>query len=465
MRILIYIILLTSLTTSGLSTAFAEALFSEQITIGIAEDGSLIDDELGVGIVYDTDGFGQIPAGGNLIYQGTVWEVWGLEYFANERERATVDGLPEVVGSIRFTWTDLSSSENMVWLTGQTESPHYFLDAEFLLSLTHNVLWITFAFTSKVDISDLWISRSVDPDIDAVFDNWDTYNSAGSGYAWSASQVEEKAMALVATEGIGGVCEDWCELPSEILEGIQFPIVNDGNIGVALYLGDLLTDETREATFVYAFAATGEEARSLGEWALALTDRDEDGVDDDLDCDERNPLISPDSPELPDGLDNDCDLLVDEETSAYDDDGDGYNEAEGDCDDDNEWVYPGAEPVEGIIDADCDGVSDSEDWRLPPQQPPEIEPDAGLANDIIEDVLTDMDVLENQDGHPSLTNDMSTEAGNPPVHTPDSLDRADNNSRCSVFAHRESPMRSSQFYLAILSFWAYMRKRGADRTC
>jgi hypothetical protein len=56
-----------------------------------------------------------------------------------------------------------------------------------------------------------------------------------------------------------------------------------------------------------------------------------------------------------DGRDNDCDGLVDDETDIWDDDGDGYSEADGDCDDGDAHVYPGAPEGLGDPDLDCDG--------------------------------------------------------------------------------------------------------------
>ena len=59
-----------------------------------------------------------------------------------------------------------------------------------------------------------------------------------------------------------------------------------------------------------------------------------------------------------DGLDNDCDGEIDEDTLGADDDGDGFSEVDGDCDDTDDSVFPGADPVDGVTNADCDGVED-----------------------------------------------------------------------------------------------------------
>ena len=58
---------------------------------------------------------------------------------------------------------------------------------------------------------------------------------------------------------------------------------------------------------------------------------------------------------MPDGVDNDCDGLVDEDTERSDDDGDGFSEEAGDCDDADDGIHPGAtELPDNGVDDDCD---------------------------------------------------------------------------------------------------------------
>ena len=119
-------------------------------------------------------------------------------------------------------------------------------------------------------------------------------------------------------------------------------------------------------------------------------DLDADGSPASLDCDDGNPNINPDAPELCDGVDNDCDGRVDDDDddvpeealdSWYTDlDGDGFGSVltgdkacegptgttnkPGDCADDDPLTSPGVTEVCDGWDNDCDGVTDDEDSNL-----------------------------------------------------------------------------------------------------
>ncbi len=86
------------------------------------------------------------------------------------------------------------------------------------------------------------------------------------------------------------------------------------------------------------------------------------------DCDDTDPTVHPGAPEdggsggRGNGVDDDCDDLVDEGTLDYDDDGDGWTEMEGDCDDTDAEINPDQEEIpDNGKDDDCDGRTDPED--------------------------------------------------------------------------------------------------------
>ncbi|MFN7145183.1 MAG: MopE-related protein, partial [Myxococcota bacterium] len=76
------------------------------------------------------------------------------------------------------------------------------------------------------------------------------------------------------------------------------------------------------------------------------------------DCDDSNRLSYPEASELFDRADNNCDGVVDEGTEGYDDDDDGFSEADGDCNDRVATVFPGASEDDDALDNDCDGTVD-----------------------------------------------------------------------------------------------------------
>ncbi len=85
-------------------------------------------------------------------------------------------------------------------------------------------------------------------------------------------------------------------------------------------------------------------------------DQDGDGVTTCAgDCDDNDPNNFPGNTEICDGQDNNCDFKIDE---FFDLDLDGFTTCEGDCDDNDPSVYPGAPELCDGLDNDCDGYVD-----------------------------------------------------------------------------------------------------------
>jgi hypothetical protein len=95
-------------------------------------------------------------------------------------------------------------------------------------------------------------------------------------------------------------------------------------------------------------------------------DADGDGYPDGEDCDDSDPDVHPGADEECNGIDDDCDGVVDEDTDldgdgisdCADGDGDGWSGDQGDCDDTNAAISPDANEACNGIDDDCDGVID-----------------------------------------------------------------------------------------------------------
>ncbi len=89
---------------------------------------------------------------------------------------------------------------------------------------------------------------------------------------------------------------------------------------------------------------------------LDCVDTDGDGVTTwDGDCGPSDPTVSPDSAEVCDGLDNDCDGQVPADEADADEDG--FRACEDDCVDADPSIHPLAVELPNGVDANCDGAT------------------------------------------------------------------------------------------------------------
>ncbi len=172
--------------------------------------------------------------------------------------------------------------------------------------------------------------------------------------AVEGSAVQQTFTAIAGTD----LSFDWNFLtddlkPQPLADDFAF-IVIDGVLTViastsSSFQGGSLTefmDETGFNTFSQVLGSSGTHTVAIGvvdvgddagasgllvdNVALAIQDTDGDGYASDVDCDDADPAINPGETEICDGVDNDCDGIVDEDVTStfYNDaDGDTYGEA------------------------------------------------------------------------------------------------------------------------------------------
>ncbi len=165
-------------------------------------------------------------------------------------------------------------------------------------------------------------------------------------------------------------------------------------------------------------------------------DRDDDGWQNEDDCQPDDSTIHPAAEETCDGLDNDCDEVIDEDvqnTFYADTDDDGYGDPDApleacgrpagyaltgnDCDDSSADIYPGAAEICNDLDDDCDEEIDEDvktTWW------------ADVDTDGFGDPETETEACEAPDGHVSIADDCDdTDATSFPGGT-EVCDEADN---------------------------------------
>ena len=124
---------------------------------------------------------------------------------------------------------------------------------------------------------------------------------------------------------------------------------------------------------------------SIGNFTTLLTvkDEDHDGYNNTVDCNDHNPAIHPGAPEVCNGVDDNCNSVIDEEGALgctvyyYDNDGDNFGTTDSkclcastgkytatvnsDCNDNNAAINPNATEICGNgIDDNCDGSQNAE---------------------------------------------------------------------------------------------------------
>jgi len=142
-----------------------------------------------------------------------------------------------------------------------------------------------------------------------------------------------------------------------------------------LALGDPVYFATRQEEEVFFYLLDIDNLNNGGAVVVSLSQTFADDDNDSHqsanfggdDCNDNDGQVYPGAPELCDGKDNNCDTTVDEYTDGdgdgssdcADNDGDGFTEIGGDCNDINPNIFPCAQEIYDGIDNDCDGMVDN----------------------------------------------------------------------------------------------------------
>ena len=361
-------------------------LANPNLSIGLHQDGSLINPSTGLGIVWDPDGpAGAMPATGDMIRVGYHWDGWAWSFWGEDGTEAGFQVGPHRSDFDAMTWTAAFSNEALDGLHATLSLGPLDIALRSVVLARADVLIQDFTVTTDSTVSYLKLGRTVDADQDEwLSGSRSTINDAGTGVASSMGGYDERTIAIAGGVrggelGRGGVCT-WCDSISDMDAEDDTSSSGDHQIFVLVNGGTLHSGEDVTIRFVYAFAVGEAEAQGAALDALDLDDLDGDGLSpDEGDCDDIDPDTYSGATEIIDGVDNDCDGEIDEGTLGSDDDGDGFSEAEGDCDDSDDTVFPGADPVEDVTNADCDGIEDAGPDE--PDPDPDETPDTGEVSD------------------------------------------------------------------------------------
>ncbi len=132
-------------------------------------------------------------------------------------------------------------------------------------------------------------------------------------------------------------------------------VVSNNGVSATVGIQDNVGGTILQGNFLEWFCDSGQLSDGIAVKFSSCPDVDGDGFTDATcggdDCDDTLAVSNPDSPELCDGLDNDCDGVTSDENS--DDDGDGQTPCAGDCDDTESTVLTGGTEVCDGLDNDC----------------------------------------------------------------------------------------------------------------
>ncbi len=304
------------------------------------------------------DGSGAIITWRDLRLGNTDWNIYAQKLNINGQIQWTINGEPVTIA------------------LGNQGDPQLTTDGNGGAIFTWDMQSSSDIYAQRINASGAaqWVLNGIAVCIAANGQRLPTLTSDGSGGAvitWQdarTNNIHDIYAQRINSSGTSLWTNDGVAVSTATFVQREPVILNDGINGMIITWRDYRNDLAGNRADIYAQRLNAD--GSLG--GVAVVDLDGDGYTvAQGDCNDNNATIHPGAIEVCNGVDDDCDGLIDE---GFDIDGDGYTTCGSgrgignpygsplasfiDCNDNNAAIHPGATELCNGVDDDCDGTID-----------------------------------------------------------------------------------------------------------